>query len=290
MLKTYVFCNQKGGVGKTTSAVNVAAAVALKKNKVLLIDLDPQGNATSGLGIDKTNLKETVYNALSGEKKLRDIIVKSAVDNLYIAPANADLTGAEVELVDEMGREFVLKRLLEELAVENSNESVFDFVFIDSPPSLGILTLNALVAAQKIIVPVQCEYYALEGLGQLLKTIQLVKDRLNKDLDVSGVILTMADFRTKLTSEVIQEVKNYFGEKVYSTVIPRSVKLSEAPSFGTPGILYDAESRGTKGYLSLAEEFIKKESPNQISEEAKEGPFDAPLPATQAENLANAGN
>ncbi len=258
MSKIYALCNQKGGVGKTTSAVNLAAVVAIQEYKVLLIDLDPQGNSTSGFGIDRTSLNKTIYDVVIGDSKFQEVLIETEVKNLSLAPANVDLAGAEIELIDMVGREFVLKEALKVLIEETQKK--YDFIFIDCPPSLGILTLNALVAAHRLLIPLQCEYYALEGLGQLLNTFKLVKDRLNPGLEIGGVILTMADFRTNLTGEVIQEVRSHFGDKVFATVIPRSVKLSEAPSFGKPGILYDIANRGSQSYLQLGQEFIKNEA------------------------------
>jgi len=254
----YAFSNQKGGVGKTTSAINLAAGLAARGHRILLVDLDAQGNATSGLGIDKNALPKTVYQAIIGNATLQEVIVQTDVENLDLVPANADLAGAEIELVSELGREMVLKKALNVL-LSNSEKETYEFIFIDCPPSLGLLTLNALVAADKLVIPLQCEYYALEGLGQLVNTFELVKDRLNPKLEIGGVILTMADFRTKLTTEVIQEVRKHFGSRVYQSVIPRSVKLSEAPSYGKPAVLYDRHNRGVQGYLALAKEFEGKE-------------------------------
>lgn len=256
----YALCNQKGGVGKTTTAINLAAAVAARKRRVLLVDIDPQGNATSGLGIDKSTLQGTTYDVLIGEKKISDVILQTETKGLMLCPANSDLAGAEIELVDEMGREAVLKRALEEYAEK------FDYVFLDCPPSLGLLTLNSLVAASKMLIPLQCEYYALEGLGQLLKTYELVKTRLNSRLEIAGIVLTMADFRTRLTSEVIEEVRKHFQDKVYAAIIPRSVKLSEAPSFGKPAVFYDSSNRGAQAYQELAQEFLKREENQALKE------------------------
>src|SRR3989338_2534244 len=258
MAKVYAFCNQKGGVGKTTSSVNLSAAIALRGFKVLLIDLDTQGNTTSGFGVDRKSLSRSVYEVVINEAALQEVIVSSGVNGLDLAPSSVDLAGAEIELIDAVGREFVLKGAIKSLTSLNSTE--YDYIFVDCPPSLGILSLNAMVAAHKLLIPLQCEYYALEGLGQLLNTFKLVRDRLNPELEIGGVILTMADFRTKLTGEVIQEVRKHFGEKVFASIIPRSVKLSEAPSFGKPAILYDTANRGSQGYLQLAEEFIKNET------------------------------
>lgn len=255
MAKAYAFCNQKGGVGKTTSAVNLSASIALRGFKVLLIDLDPQGNTTSGFGVDRKSLSRGIYEVVINEASLQEVIVSSGVSGLDLAPSSVDLAGAEIELIDAVGREFILKE-----AIRSLNTTGYDYIFVDCPPSLGILSLNAMVAANKLLIPLQCEYYALEGLGQLLNTFKLVRDRLNPELEIGGVILTMADFRTKLTGEVIQEVKKHFGEKVYASIIPRSVKLSEAPSFGKPAVLYDTVNRGSQAYLQLAEEFIKIEA------------------------------
>ena len=224
----------------------------------MLIDLDPQGNTTSGFGVDRKSLSRSVYEVVINEAALQEVIVSSGVNGLDLAPSSVDLAGAEIELIDAVGREFVLKGAIKSLTSLNSTE--YDYIFVDCPPSLGILSLNAMVAAHKLLIPLQCEYYALEGLGQLLNTFKLVRDRLNPELEIGGVILTMADFRTKLTGEVIQEVRKHFGEKVFASIIPRSVKLSEAPSFGKPAILYDTANRGSQGYLQLAEEFIKNET------------------------------
>ncbi|MCM8795595.1 MAG: ParA family protein [Candidatus Omnitrophica bacterium] len=256
MGKTITICNQKGGTGKTTSAINLSAYLALADKKVLLVDLDPQANATSGLGINKHDVQKSTYHVLLEELELKEIIQATAVPGLFLAPANLDLTGAEIELVSTLGREYRLKKALQK---EKEN---FDFLFIDSPPSLGLLTINGLCAADTVLIPVQCEYYALEGLTQLVNTIKLVKDNLNPTLEIEGVILTMADFRTNLAKEVIQEVRNYFKEKVYQTVIPRSIRLTEAPSYGKPIALYDRESLGGQKYEELSQEILGNIKPN----------------------------
>ncbi|MCU0651372.1 MAG: AAA family ATPase [Candidatus Omnitrophica bacterium] len=250
MGKIITVCNQKGGTGKTTSAINLAAYLAIAAKKVLLVDLDPQANATSGSGVNKHNIKKSTYHVLLEEMDIKEILQPTAIPGLYLAPSNLDLTGAEVELVSALGREYRLKRAL---AKERDN---FDFIIIDSPPSLGLLTINALCAADSVLVPVQCEYYALEGVSQLINTVKLVKDNLNPNLDIEGVLLTMADFRTNLTKEVVQEVKNHFKGKVYQTIIPRSIRLTEAPSYGKPVALYDKDSLGAKKYEDLAKEVM----------------------------------
>lgn len=250
MGKIIAICNQKGGVGKTTTSINLAAYLAMAGKKVMLIDLDPQANATSGIGINKHDIKKSTYHILLEESELVDILQKTGIDNLTLAPSNLDLTGAEVELVGALGREYRLKRVLQK---EKEN---FDFLIIDSPPSLGLLTINGLCAADSVIIPVQCEYYALEGLTQLHNTIRLVKENLNPSLGIEGVLLTMADFRTNLTREVIQEARNHFKEKVYKTVIPRNVRLTEAPSFGKPIALYDPGSLGAQKYEELSKEIL----------------------------------
>ncbi len=253
MGRIITICNQKGGTGKTTSSINLSACLALSQKKVLLVDLDPQANATSGLGINKHNVQTSTYHVLLEELEIKEIFQATAISNLWLAPSNLDLTGAEVELVSLLGREYRLKKALQK---EKEN---FDFIFIDSPPSLGLLTINGLCAADSVLIPVQCEYYALEGLTQLVNTIKLVKDNLNSALKIEGVLLTMADFRTNLAKEVIQEVKNYFPDKVYQTIIPRNVRLTEAPSFGKPIALYDSESIGAQKYAELSQEILAKE-------------------------------
>jgi chromosome partitioning protein len=250
MGKIIAICNQKGGVGKTTTSINLAAYLAMAGKKVMLLDLDPQANATSGIGINKHDIKKSTYHILLEEAKLVDILQKTAIDNLVLAPSNLDLTGAEVELVGALGREYRLKRALQ---LEKDN---YDFMIIDSPPSLGLLTINGLCAADSVIIPVQCEFYALEGLTQLHNTVRLVKENLNPALSIEGVLLTMADFRTNLTKEVIQEARNHFKDKVYNTVIPRNIRLTEAPSFGKPIALYDANSLGAQKYAELTKEIL----------------------------------
>ncbi len=254
MGKIISICNQKGGTGKTTTAINLATAIAQIGHEVLLIDVDPQGNATSGLGINKNEIQESIYDVLIFQKPLPEIIIPSPqIPTLSIAPCNISLTGAEIELVGAMSRETRLQRALETI------KASFDFIFIDTPPSLGLLTLNALVASDSIIVPIQCEFYALEGVTQLLNTVRLVRENLNKALQIEGVLLTMADFRTNLTSEVIHEIQGFFKEKVYKTIIPRNIKLSEAPSHGKPVMLYDRHSLGAKRYEEFAREFLGEE-------------------------------
>ncbi len=248
--KTIAICNQKGGVSKTTSAINLSSYLALENKKTLLIDLDPQSNATSGIGIDKHSVKSSIYNVLHEHTSLESVIRPTQIDNLNIAPSNLDLTGAEVELVNIMSREYRLRKAIEVI------KGQYDFIFIDCPPSLGLLTINALTACDSVIIPIQCEYYALEGLSQLVNTINLVRDNLNNVLKIEGVLLTMADYRTNLTREVIEEVKKFFGDKVYRTVIPRSIKLAETPGFGKPIVLYDKDSIGAEAYYNLAREVI----------------------------------
>jgi len=251
MGKIISIVNQKGGVGKTTSSINLASAIAIYEKKTLLIDFDPQGNASSGTGIDREN--PTIYNALIGQVEMKDIIRKSPIlENLHVAPANVDLSGAEIELVKEFSREYKLKELIA------SVQDDYDYIFIDCPPSLGLLTVNALSASSDVIIPIQCEYYALEGVSQLLTTIRLIKKGLNPDLNILGILLTLYDRRLNLSQQVAKEVRRYFDEKVFTSVIHRSVKLSEAPSFGKSIFHYDITSAGAKSYLELAKEVLER--------------------------------
>lgn len=249
-MKTISVCNQKGGVGKTTTAINASAYLAAAGQRVLLVDLDPQGNATSGLGIDKKTLKRHIYHVLMDHQSLQDVMLPTQLPGLTLVPSTIDLTGAEVEMVSQERREFRVREMLEPI------KGQFDFILIDSPPSLGLLTVNGLVAADRALIPLQCEYYALEGLSQLLKTIGMVKTALNPSLEVEGILLTMADHRTKLAQEVIHEARAYFKERVFHSVIPRSVRLSESPGFGKPILLYDQESIGAQRYRELSEELL----------------------------------
>ncbi len=248
----FCFCNQKGGVGKTTTAINIAAMAAEHGYKTLIIDLDPQGNATSGIGIEKPGIESTSYQLLVENTDPNNLVRVSDFKDLYLIPSNADVSAAELELYEKQHREFQLKQRMEILIPQ------FDFIFLDCPPSLGLITINALSASNYVIIPLQCEYYALEGLGQLINTYHMVKLNLNPNLDIGAVLLTMADFRTNLTQQVIEEVKEYFGDKVFNSIIPRSVKISEAPSFGKPAVFYDPHNKASKGYKEAAQEFINR--------------------------------
>ncbi|MCX5679243.1 MAG: AAA family ATPase [Candidatus Omnitrophica bacterium] len=262
MAKVIAVCNQKGGVGKTTTSINLSAYLAISGKKILLIDIDPQGNATSGLGINKHDIKQSVYDLVIEEIDPRPVIISTGIDNLSLIPSTLSLTGAEVELVGIMGREYRLKKALASILSE------FDYIIIDCPPSLGLLTVNALSAADSVLIPVQCEYYALEGLGQLVNTINLVKENLNSSLTIEGVLLTMADFRTNLTNEVINEVREFFKAKVYNSIIPRNIRITESPGFGKPIALYDKSSIGAQKYQEFVNELLgvkKEDNHNSLS-------------------------
>ncbi len=252
MGKIVSFANQKGGVGKTTTCINLSAYLAYLGKRVLVIDMDPQGNATSGLGIDKSQKIKTLYDAIDGEEEIKNIIQKTKFENLEIVPATVDLAGSEIELVAMREREHIVKKILSEV------KDAYDYLFIDCPPSLGLLTVNALTACDSVIIPIQCEFFALEGLSQLMNTIKLVKKHLNPTIDIEGVILTMKDNRSNLIQQVSQEIHRFFGEKVYKAAIPRSIRLAEAPSHGKPIIAYDSKSKGAVSYFELAKEFLQK--------------------------------
>lgn len=256
-MKVICIFNQKGGVGKTTTNINLCAYLAMNGYRVLAIDIDPQGNTTSGLGIDKRKINYSMYDVLTSNVTLSEVIKKSEIiDNFYIAPSNMNLAAAEVEIVGHQEREKVLKNKIEEI------KDQYDYIFIDCPPSLGVLTLNALTASSSVLIPIQCEFYALEGVGQLMSTIQLIKRYLNTTLEIEGVIMSMYDSRTRLCNEVVDEIKNHFKEKVYDTFIPRNIKLAESPSFGLPIMLYDDKCKGAEAFEALTEEFIRRQGGN----------------------------
>ena len=252
MGKTIVIANQKGGVGKTTTTVNLSASLALAEKDILVIDTDPQGNLTSGLGINRDDLQRSLYDIYAGRATLEETIIATAVPHLFIVPSTIDLLGAEIELVQKEGRERILINQIAPI------KDKYRYIFIDCPPSLGLLTVNGLVAADSVIVPVQCEYYSLEGLGLLSRTLKLIRGSFNPALDIEGILLTMFDARNTLSHQVANEVRKFFNEKVYNTLIPRNVTLSEAPSHGLPAILYDVRSRGAQSYLSLAKEMLNE--------------------------------
>ncbi len=251
MGRIFAIANQKGGVGKTTTAVNLSASLAAAEKRTLLVDMDPQANACSGLGVDKGGHNRTIYHALLGEATARDILIRSTLQHLDILPANTDLIGAEIELVSALAREKKLQGVLTEIRED------YDFIIIDCPPSLGLLTVNALTAADAVLIPLQCEYYAMEGLSQLLKTIRLIQKELNPLLGIRGIVLTMFDARNNLSHQVSEEIRKHFSGQVFQTIIPRNVRLSEAPSHGLPVLLYDIASRGAVSYLELAKEIIE---------------------------------
>ncbi len=253
-IKIISIFNQKGGVGKTTTCINLSAYLAMQGYKILDIDIDPQGNTTSGLGIDKRNIENSIYDVLNSEININEVVRKcELIDNFFIIPSTMELAGAEVELIDKKNRESILDNKLKNLVQK------YDFIFIDCPPSLGLLTINALTASHSVIIPIQCEFYALEGVGQLINTIQLVRESLNRSLEIEGVIMSMCDMRTNLSTQVISEVKKFFKDKVYKTTIPRNIRLAEAPSFGLPVVLYDDKCKGAEAYELLTKEFLNRQ-------------------------------
>ncbi|MBU5482188.1 ParA family protein [Blautia sp. MSJ-19] len=253
MGRVIAVANQKGGVGKSTTAINLSACLAEKGKKVLAIDIDPQGNTTSGLGVDKNNVENTLYELLLGEAEAKNTIVKDVVENVDLIPSNVNLSGAEIELIGVDDKEYIMKRIIDKVRRK------YDYIIMDCPPSLNMLTINALTAANSVLVPIQCEYYALEGLSQLIHTIDLVKERLNKKLVMEGVVFTMYDARTNLSLQVVENVKDNLQQNIYKTIIPRNVRLAEAPSYGQPITLYDSRSSGAEAYRLLAEEVINRE-------------------------------
>ncbi len=252
MGRVIAISNQKGGVGKTTTAINLSACLAEKKQKVLVIDMDPQGNATSGLGVEKASVEHSSYEVLLDDISITDAMEQSVCDNLYVVPSERGLAGAEIELIGKNEREYVLKEKVDQV------KDQFDFIIIDCPPSLNILTVNAMTTADTVLVPIQCEYYALEGLSELLYTIELVKERLNSKLEIEGVVFTMYDARTCLSLQVVENVKENLQQNIYKTIIPRNIRLAEAPSYGMPINLYDSKSAGAEGYRNLAEEVLER--------------------------------
>ncbi|MCI5629379.1 MAG: AAA family ATPase [Clostridiales bacterium] len=253
MGKSIAIFNQKGGVGKTTTNVNLSASIGKLGKKVLVLDMDPQGNTTSGYGIDKNTIENTIYEVIVDGLDIHDAIIKTDFDNIYLVAAASELAGAEIELANEKDREYKLKNSLDKIKDD------YDYIFIDCPPSLGMLTINSLTASDSVLIPIQCEYYALEGVSQLMSTFKLVKKRLNPNIEIQGVVLSMFDGRANLSIQVVEEVKKYFKGSVYTTLIPRNVRLAEAPSYGKPVIYYDTKCRGTEAYKELAEEFIELE-------------------------------
>lgn len=263
MAKIIAIANQKGGVGKTTTAINLAASLAVLEYKTLLVDADPQANATSGVGFDPRTVKTSVYECIINEVSPRDIILETKTPHLYLLPSHIDLVGAEIEMIQMPNRERMMKQVLEGI------EKEFDFIIIDCSPSLGLITINALTAAHSVIIPVQCEYFALEGLGKLLNTIKIVQNRLNTDLAIEGILLTMYDMRLRLSNQVVEEVKTHFQDMVFDTIIQRNTKLGEAPSFGESIIMHDATSKGAINYLNLAREILQKNNLTGMSAEEK---------------------
>jgi len=261
MGKIITIANQKGGVGKSTTAINLSASLGVLEYKTLLVDADPQANATSGVGVLPSNVKVSIYECMLHNADIENIIIKTNTPNLDLVPAHVDLVGAEVELVDMPNREKIMRHILSKV------KDKYDFIIIDCSPSLGLVTLNALTAADSVIIPVQCEYFAMEGLGKLLNTIKIVQTRLNTELDIEGILLTMYDVRTKLSNQVVDDVKTHFQNMVFNTIIQRNTKLGEAPSYGEPIIIYDASSRGAINYLNLAREILQKNGMTKLQEE-----------------------